>query len=227
VVTKANSATSPIHAKPLSRRERKRNETVEKLLQAAIELFAENGFANTPVEEITERADVSKGTFFNYFPSKEHILMHFVGRQVGIIESYLEQARAGKKSIESLLHSLAQDLTLLPGRTPELARSIMASFLSNEQVRQVMREQIAGRGRAVLAQIIAIGQERGEIRRDNPSIDLARAFQQGMFGAVLLWSLNPIDSLSGVIERLVGVLWSGLQLPPTNLPTISRKKVKK
>ena len=225
VVTNSQSETRK-PAAPLGRRERKRNETVEKLLHAALDLFAKHGFANTPVEEITERADVSKGTFFNYFPSKEHILMHLVGRQVGKVEACLEQARAGNKSIESLLHSLAQELTALPGRTPELARSVIASFLSNEDVRQVMREQIAGRGRAVLAQIIAIGQERGEIRRDIPSTELARAFQQSMFGAVLLWSLNPIDSLSDTIERLVGILWTGMQAQ-TNSSTISRKKVNK
>jgi len=79
----------------LGRRERKRNETVDKLLQAAIELFATNGFAGTRVEEITERADVSKGTFFNYFPSKEHILMHFAGRQVGKVQDCLAAAQQG------------------------------------------------------------------------------------------------------------------------------------
>ncbi len=58
----------------LSRRERKKLETHEALLEAALTLFREKGYDETTVEEITERADVAKGTFFNYFPSKEELL---------------------------------------------------------------------------------------------------------------------------------------------------------
>jgi len=58
----------------LSRRERKKLETHQALLTAALSLFRGKGYDATRVEEITERADVAKGTFFNYFPSKESLL---------------------------------------------------------------------------------------------------------------------------------------------------------
>jgi AcrR family transcriptional regulator len=58
----------------LSRRERKKHETHQGLLEAAWSLFREKGYRATTVEEITERADVAKGTFFNYFDSKEALL---------------------------------------------------------------------------------------------------------------------------------------------------------
>lgn len=211
----------------LSRRQRKRNETVEKLFQASVELFAKHGFADTRVEEITERADVSKGTFFNYFPSKEHILMYFAGLQVGKIERCLEKARAGHEPAEALLRALAHDLTALPGRTPALARSMMGAFLGNDEVRKVLREEIAGRGREVLAEILTIGQKRGEIRADIASIELARAFQQSMFGAILLWSSNPIDALNEVIDRIVDVLWGGMRTSTVRLTKSSQKRVER
>src|SRR5437899_3870437 len=56
------------------RRERRRTETRERIFRAAMQLFAQHGFFSTTVEDITEAADVGKGTFFNYFPSKEHVL---------------------------------------------------------------------------------------------------------------------------------------------------------
>jgi hypothetical protein len=59
------------------RRQRRSAETRERLFHAAVRLFAEKGFAETTVEDITNAADVGKGTFFNYFPSKEHILIDF------------------------------------------------------------------------------------------------------------------------------------------------------
>jgi AcrR family transcriptional regulator len=58
----------------LSRRERKKHETRQALLDAAWSLFRQKGYRATTVEEITETADVAKGTFFNYFDSKEALL---------------------------------------------------------------------------------------------------------------------------------------------------------
>jgi AcrR family transcriptional regulator len=55
--------------KSLSRRERKKLKTRQALFMAALSLFRGKGHAATTVEEITEKADVAKGTFCNYFPS--------------------------------------------------------------------------------------------------------------------------------------------------------------
>ena len=73
-----------------NRRERHRAETRERLYRAALELFAERGFLETTVEDITESADVGKGTFFNYFPTKEHILAEFGGERTAAVERALE-----------------------------------------------------------------------------------------------------------------------------------------
>src|SRR5260370_17336588 len=66
-----NSAPNP------SRRQRRSAEIRDRLFRAALNLFAKKGFTETTVEDITEAADVGKGTFFNYFPSKDHILLAF------------------------------------------------------------------------------------------------------------------------------------------------------
>jgi len=71
----------------LSRRERKKLETRRAILEAAMALFHEKGFDETTIEEITAQADVAKGTFFNYFGSKDALLGEL--RLWGI-----EQARA-------------------------------------------------------------------------------------------------------------------------------------
>ncbi|PDT14663.1 TetR family transcriptional regulator [Rhizobium sp. J15] len=56
------------------RRERKRRQTRERIEQAAMTLFLERGFEATTIEDITEAADVSKRSFFDYFPSKEEVV---------------------------------------------------------------------------------------------------------------------------------------------------------
>lgn len=59
---------------PESRRDRKRRSTHEALVVAALDLFEERGFAATTIEDITERADVARRTFFRHFTSKEAVL---------------------------------------------------------------------------------------------------------------------------------------------------------
>src|SRR3984957_3008421 len=66
-----------------SRRIRRSTELRERLFRAALVLFGKKGYAETTVEDVTEAADVGKGTFFNYFPTKEHILMAFGEMQLG------------------------------------------------------------------------------------------------------------------------------------------------
>src|SRR5246127_2706617 len=88
------SRRSMAAAQPRSdRRERRRLETRERLYRAALELFGERGFLETTVEDITEAADVGKGTFFNYFPTKEHVLATYGEERLAAIEQALEKAR--------------------------------------------------------------------------------------------------------------------------------------
>ena len=57
----------------LTRRERKKEETKGRIAEVALELFRRKGVEATTVEEICEKADVAKGTFFNHFPHKEAV----------------------------------------------------------------------------------------------------------------------------------------------------------
>ena len=59
-----------MQAPQLSRRERKKRENRQRIVQAAIDLFQAQGFDHTPIEAITEKADVSRGTFSIISPAK-------------------------------------------------------------------------------------------------------------------------------------------------------------
>ena len=68
--------------RPLGRRERKKLEMRTALHRAALELFAEKGFRQTRISEISDAADVSESTFFRYFDSKEGVALEGI-RQRG------------------------------------------------------------------------------------------------------------------------------------------------
>jgi len=127
------------HMKGLGRRERKAAETRVKLFRSALQLFAERGFQNVTVEDITEAADVGKGTFFNYFKSKDHVLSVMAEIQLGKVREALDVAEAGKRPIRLVLHDLFIRVMEEPGRSPELARAVLTAFLSSA-IRDVLAQ---------------------------------------------------------------------------------------
>jgi len=210
----------------LTRRERRQAETRDRLMLAALRLFAERGMAETSVEDITEAADVGKGTFFNYFPSKEHLLIAFGQYQVRKVEAALSEGHAAKLSIHQVLRRLVHSVSREPGRTPLLIRSIMVAPLTNDAVRESMIANMA-RGRKALAELMVIGQQRGEIRSDLSPRHLARAVQQGMFGGFLLWSLDPALEVSGWLDTWVEIVFAGIKSGETSKPSRANRSVRR
>src|ERR1035438_2841702 len=114
------------------RRERRAAETRLRLFRCALQLIAERGFPNVTVEDITEAADVGKGTFFNYFASKDHVLGVMAEIQLGKMREALLLGGKSKRAIHSVLHHLMLRLMEDPGRTPSLARAFISSFQTSE-----------------------------------------------------------------------------------------------
>lgn len=77
-------------SEPLGRRERRKQQTRQGLLNAALELFAEKGLEGTRLEDITERADLGKGAFYNYFESKDALIAELVSEGVKRVSTHLE-----------------------------------------------------------------------------------------------------------------------------------------
>jgi AcrR family transcriptional regulator len=171
-------------------------------------MFAEKGFAEATVEDITNAADVGKGTFFNYFPSKEHILIAFSDMQLGKLERFVEAARNGKGPMRAFFRTMSQQMTSEPAKKPDVMRALLQANLSSVSVRELMRERNT-RGERLLAEIVQIGQERGEFRRDVSALEMARVFRQMTFGTILLWSVYGDDSLAERIDRAIDILWTG------------------
>jgi AcrR family transcriptional regulator len=213
--TRSHSASlaHPPAARFPSRRERHSAAVRQRLFDAAMHLVAERGFQATTVEEITQAADVGKGTFFNYFPSKEELLSSFGEIRLGKVRAALEAAKEGRESIATILRRLELTLAEDPGRSGELARSILLTLLSSKTVRQhgCARLKLA---QSMFTQIFTLGQKRGEIRRDVPAGDLARFFKESHFGAFLLWSLEPAGSLAAAVNRSFERFWASAAAHP-------------
>ena len=191
------------------RRQRRSADIRERLFRSALELFAKKGFAETTVEDITEAADVGKGTFFNYFPSKDHILLAFGEMQLGKLEAMVDTARSSGETMPEFLRSLGVRMTQEPTRNPAIIRALLQAYLSTTPVRAAMMD-LQRRIHALHTQIIQLGQERGEIRDDLPAAEIAYVFRQTIFGTLLIWSLYGDATLHSRIETAFNLLWTGM-----------------
>lgn len=193
-----------------SRRERRAKETRIRLFRTALQLFANRGFQNVTIEDITEAADVGKGTFFNYFESKEHVLGVMAELQLSHVAQAVQAAAHSKKrSIRSVLHHLFLQLSGELGRSPEFARTVAASFLASDVVRGVVQRRMS-EGRKAVARVFAEGQARGEV---DPTLNreaTALQMQQMLLGTVILWSLHGKPELTECIENSFRLFWRGI-----------------
>lgn len=204
------SARQLLPKQRVNRRERHRTEMRERIFRSALELFAERGYLETTVEDITEAADVGKGTFFNYFPTKEHVLAHYGEERLEEIERSLERARDGKEAVIAVLKDLATDLAGQSSESPDLIRSVFAANLSCAPVRAELQKRIQ-RARQLLSEILALGQQRGEIRRDLSPSELARLIRMVFMGVTIAWAINPDAPLRRTAEQVWELLCPSLQ----------------
>ncbi len=199
------------HLQGMGRRQRRAAETRLRLFRCALHLFALRGFPNVTVEDITQAADTGKGTFFNYFQSKEHVLGVMAEIQLGKLREAAAQAADGRHSIQSVFHHLFHRAAEEPGRSPDLARALISCFLASAGVRRLIEHNMK-EGRRIVAGIVVTGQKRGEIdprlSKEKVAIQLLQAFM----GTFLLWSLHEKPALDEWIEDSYQHFWRAIAL---------------
>lgn len=202
-------STSP-PPRAAGRRERRRAETRERLYRAALRLFAERGFWKTTVEDITEAADVGKGTFFNYFPTKEHVLAAFGEERIAAVQGALDKARTGRGPVMEILKDLATDAAGQSKENAALLRAIYSAHASCGDVREELASRMMA-ARKLLGEIFSIAQGRGEVRRDVSAAEMARLTQIVFMGVAMAWAMNPGAPLRETADGVWGLVSPALR----------------
>jgi AcrR family transcriptional regulator len=159
-----------------SRRERKKQETRQRLLECAWQLFQEKGYDDTTVEDITEAADVAKGTFFNYFEAKQAILDEIALWRIDLLGDHVLAADDVPQStvarIKRLVNAMADEFS--PER--DLARQLFMARISAP-----IKHKSAHRLGSLMHELVRQGQDGGEIRQDIDAGLVARLLMTGVF----------------------------------------------
>jgi TetR/AcrR family transcriptional regulator, cholesterol catabolism regulator len=191
----------------INRRDKKRAETLERIFSVAMRLFSEKGFQATTVDEIAERADVAKGTFFNYFPTKEHVLEHFSRLQLARIERAREQVVRGENLREVLLQ-MVKGLYEEASKSRKFTQGFLGLAMANPEIAKVL-SQTMQQGRLTLALILEQGRTHGELKSELSDETLAAVIQRTMFGTLTMWAITGEGDLMGIIDENLETLWAG------------------
>jgi AcrR family transcriptional regulator len=99
---------TPKSKRKRGRQQRRTNITRQKLLDAAKTVFSERGLDLTRIDEITERADVGKGTFYYHFRSKEKLIKELIKGMLGELVAVIDEKCEGINDLTALMDTLIQ-----------------------------------------------------------------------------------------------------------------------
>jgi AcrR family transcriptional regulator len=163
--------------------ERRPDDRPDELLEAALHIFAERGYANTKLEDIAAKVGVTKGTIYHYFATKEDLLLraieHYHDRAFQPLEEVLGERRGPVSATIRLCLRRAFG-HLDPARLNVLTLLVQGVAREVPHVYDRWLETGPVRGWRILAELIEEGKATGEFRRDADSEVAARLTISGL-----------------------------------------------
>ncbi|MBW7456917.1 TetR/AcrR family transcriptional regulator [Paenibacillus sepulcri] len=170
-------------------RELKKEQTRIRIQDAAYSLFSEQGYEHTTIEQVARLAGVAKGTFFNYFASKEDLIHELQGVFV-MTEIAKLKAKPGPliPRLRMLIFQMVQQFPLNKSLTRAMFQADLAGGAALVKHNCMVEEMLE-----VIVPTIVLGQESGELRQDMPAAMMGRLALQTYFGTLVMWSMSDDD----------------------------------
>ena len=197
-------ALAALAPKPL-RRQRRKLEVRGRIVEAALALFDQRGFHDTKVSEICDRADVVTKTFFNHFPSKQHLLREIAEEQLATLFADIELVRTQAGSTrEKLLHFFERITDNIDAAGP-MRRDLVTEIISaahgeagSEQSRRL---------HAAFAALVRDGRRAGDVLDTHPVEAQAELILGSFYALMLSWSHDagyPLRRRALAAARVLG-----------------------
>ena len=156
-------------------REYKKVVARQRILDAAAYEFKTHGFANTAISDIMRGANLGVGTFYNYFNSKEEVLMNLVKNLFKQVEERIEIARQENLSSLELLEICCKSTAELINDN-RFILPLLSSALEHSDKPEQNPKNISPGFKEIFDEIILSGQQTGEFRKDIPVEIVAEMF---------------------------------------------------
>jgi AcrR family transcriptional regulator len=204
-------------ARPAPHRPRRRNKAARpvELLEAAIELFVQQGYAATRIDEVARRAGVAKGTVYVYYKDKEALFQaavrHLIGPTVDRIEHAIDDFPGPSADLLRLMIGTFYR-QIVGSKAPALVRLLIAEGTRFPELAEFYHREVLSRGMAAMSRVIARGIERKEFRAlaaaQHPQVVMGPALAAAIW-TLLLGRTHALDLKAyeaAHLEFLLGAL---------------------
>jgi len=193
----------------MNRRERRRHEIHQRILDAAVELFDTRGVADTRIDDICEHADLAQKTFFNHFPTKQHLFREIAGAFIENVCSLVEQALEEPGSTgERLLHTFRRAADVARHRGPrhrELVQEV--ARISAVEATDPSRDRSL---RAAFHALLLDGLATGDVTHLQAPLFLTEMIVSAFQGVVMSWAYDEHYELDEHLEQAAHFLWRAI-----------------
>ncbi len=187
------------------------------IVEAALELFSEKGFAAARLDDIAARAGVSKGALYLYFETKQDlfaaVVRDAVAPNLAAVEQLADDIALPFAELAPLLLGRAARV-LGDARLSGVAKMVIAESRNFPDLARIWHDDVVSRALGLLARIIERGQERGEVRPGDPRIHALSLAGPMMMGTLWREVMVPVGAepfdLSAIAAQHARTLTQGL-----------------
>jgi len=196
-----------------SRRQRKKSAVRAQIIAAAIKLFSRHGIPNVTVEQIAEAADIGKGTIYNYFQTKEDIVVAFMVDLERRVQARLHGLANSTEPLDSILAEFVRLQFRWKRRYHTFVRVFLGQmFLHTHTFLPYMGEM----QKAIdppLEKLFQGLQQRGLLRQDLSLAELVVIFKTIHLGLTALWAVEgpPFRATEHILQREMKLFCEGLK----------------
>ncbi len=203
--------------RPEGRWQRRKDARRPEILEAALAVFAEKGFAGARMEDIAVRAGVTKGTIYLYFQNKDAVFKSLVRDSIGTtIDGVVSAAEnidgSARELLTFVLTTMGRFLTT--SDRVVLPKIILAESGNFPELVRFYRDEIIAKGLGVLTAVVARGVAQGEFRAINPDFAARLCIAPMLFIALWRTTFASLDSepydYDGFVATHIETLMKGL-----------------
>lgn len=187
------------------------------IVQAALDVFAEKGFAAAKLDEIAARAGISKGALYLYFETKEDIFRAVVREAVApnldMVETALGQATIPFPDLLRMLFARIADM-VETSRLGAVAKLVIGESRNFPELARVWHDEVVSRALGALVKALEKAQVRGEIRLGDPRLQAFSIMGPILMGVIWQETFTPVGApamnLHGLIVQHRETILAGL-----------------
>jgi AcrR family transcriptional regulator len=182
----------------------------DKLYTVSVQLFTENGYDETSIGDITERADVARGTFFNYFDRKEDVIAAWSARRRATLRTELREVVADGTDVATCLVDCMRRLARINTEDWPSTRVMVSAWVRSGQ--PIAEEPYAS---SLFTEVINAGIESGDIAPGTDVVLVGHLLRDLYLGALYRYigSEAVPESLEDELSELTRTVLRGLLVP--------------